>query len=505
MIQMTEMTEKMLSRLRGILDEERLLDHAACVMQFDMETLCPPEGRKDAGDTIAYLTNRMFRLRREPAFREAADLLYEHSGELSEFDRALVGSLHLDYLRTKNITPEQDLEFSKIINRAYDDWIRAKEASDYSLFAPSLSAVRDTELKKISLMEEKLPVPYDNLLDLYERGITSEVLDDVFGRCRSRLVPLLRKITSSGKKIRTDFLTRRVEDEAQREIAEYLLRTIGFDFSRGALTTTEHPFTESMGPDDERVTTHFYPNLFTSSMYSIIHEGGHGLFDQNQPRESWTHHIDDLKTMGQHESVSRFYENVIGRSEAFIHLIWPKTQEVFSDVLGDVTEREFYEAVNVVSPSLIRTEADEFTYTFHIIIRYELEKAIVNDGISVDDLPRLWNDAYESCLGIRPDSDRGGILQDVHWSSGFGYFPAYALGNMYNAMYTSRMRREFDLDTAVSEGRFDVINGWMKENVWKKADLLAPREWIRDITGRDLTPDDFLEYLEEKYSAIYGL
>ncbi len=502
---MTEMTEKMLSRLKEMLEEESLLDHAAHVMQFDMETLCPPEGRKHAGDTLAYLTNRIFRLRRDPAFREAAEWIYAHAGELDEYDRALAGSLHREELRTKNITPEQDLEFSRIYNRAYDDWIRAKEASDYSLFAPSLSAVRDTELRKIDLMEERKPVPYDNLLDLYERGMTTSVLDDVFERCRSRLLPLLRRISASGKKIRTDFLTRTVDDAAQREMAEYLLRTIGFDFRRGALTTTEHPFTDSMGPDDERVTTHYYPDLFISNMYSIIHEGGHGLFDQNQPRESWTHYITDLKTMGQHESVSRFYENVIGRSEAFIHLIWPKAREIFPEVLEDVTEREFYEAVNVVRPSLIRTEADEFTYTFHIMIRYELEKAIVGGSVSVGELPRLWNDAYEASLGIRPDSDRNGILQDVHWTSGFGYFPAYALGNMYNAMYANRMRSEFDLDGAVAEGRFDVINAWMKEHVWKKADLLAPEEWIRDITGRSLTPDDFLDYLEKKYSDLYEL
>ena len=504
-IKMTDKTRDMLARLNAFLDEEDLLDQAAHSVQFDMETLCPVKGMEQKGEVLSYLTNKIFLLRRLPEFLEAAAFLYDARDELDEFDRALVESIHRHEVRTRRITPEQDREFSRIESKAYADWLSAKKASDFSLFAPSLTAVRDTELTRIELMEEKSPVRYDNLLDLYERGMTSFVLDDVFGRCKERLVPLLKKISGSPKKIRSDFLSRRVGDGAQERMARYLLDTIGFDMSRGALSTTEHPFTDSLGPDDERVTTHYYPEMFTSSMYSVIHEGGHGLFDQNQPRESFAHHISGLKTMGQHESVSRFYENIIGRSEAFISLIFPKAAEIFPDALSDVTEREFYEAVNIVRPSLIRTEADEFTYTFHVIIRYEIEKAIVNGDVRIEDLPELWNSRYREYLGVSPEDDRTGVLQDVHWTSGFGYFPTYALGNMYNAMYAARMRREFDLDGAVAEGRFDVINGWMKENVWKKADILSPREWILDITGRELTPDDFLDYLEKKYTALYGI
>jgi carboxypeptidase Taq len=196
---------------------------------------------------------------------------------------------------------------------------------------------------------------------------------------------------------------------------------------------------------------------------------------------------------------------VIGRSEAFIHLIYPKVKELFPDAMFDVTERELYEAVNIVKPSLIRTEADEFTYIFHIMIRYEIEKMIVAGEVEIDDLPKIWNDKYEEYLGVRPFDDASGVLQDVHWTSGFGYFPTYALGNMYNSMYAARMRKEIDVDEAVANGNFALINDWMAENVWKKADRLAPADWIRDITGRELSPDDFLDYLEKKYSALYGL
>ena len=288
-------------------------------------------------------------------------------------------------------------------------------------------------------------------------------------------------------------------------MARYLLDVIGFDFNRGAMSTTEHPFTDAMGPDDERVTTHYRENL-SSSMYSIIHEGGHALFDQNQPRENWVRHITDGKTMGQHESVSRFYENIIGRSESFIHLIFPKAKEIFPEALADVTEREFYEAVNMVTPSLIRTEADEFTYTFHIIIRYELEKLLMAGEATVDELPRLWAEKYQAYLGVTPTNDNEGILQDVHWSSGMiGYFPTYALGNMFNAMYYNRMREDFDVDEAILAGDLGKIKTWMTEHVFKKADRLSQEDWVRDITGREFTPDDYLDYLEEKYSRIYEL
>ena len=260
-----------------------------------------------------------------------------------------------------------------------------------------------------------------------------------------------------------------------------------------------------MGRYDARVTTHYYPDQFASSMYSIIHEGGHALFEQNQPQADHDYFLTDGKTLGMHESVSRFYENRIGRSRSFVHFIYPQVCEAFPQVMGDVTEEEFYAALNVVEPSLIRTEADEFTYTFHIIIRYEIEKALFSGQAKVEDIRELWNRKYEQYLGIRPATDRDGVLQDVHWTSGFGYFPTYAVGNFYNAMYYNRMKEEIPVETSIAAGDFGPVNRWMTDHVFAKADLLPPQEWIRDITGRDFTPDDFLDYLEDKYAAIYQL
>ena len=433
---------------------------------------------------------------------------YDHAVNVLSYDQETICPIDaMDYLQSKNVTPELQHEFMLTFNRAFVNWSKAREAGDYSFFAPSLKEVADTNRRMIELRgaDAAGKTAYDTLLDDYERGMTSDVLDEAFGACKERLIPLLEKIRKSPKKIRTDFLSRRVEDEQQAKMVKWLLTQMGFNFNRGAFTTSEHPFTASMGRFDTRITTHYYPTRFLSSMYSTIHEGGHALFDQNQPHENHDHFIIGGKTLGMHESVSRFYENRIGRSEAFVHFAYPKVCELFPQVMADVSEREFYEAVNAVSPSLIRTEADEFTYTFHIIIRYEIEKALFAGEITVEDIPALWNRKYQEYLGMCPSSDREGALQDVHWTSGFGYFPTYAIGNFYNAMYYNRLKEEVDVNAAIREGNFAPLNDWMIGHVFDRADRLSPKEWIKDITGREFTPVDFLDYLEAKYSELYGL
>ncbi len=503
---MTEQLQKHIDYLLKTFEEMEHYANAAHVLNFDLETICPKKAMEHQGETAAFLSNQAFKLTKAPEFIEASEYLWDHRDELdNDFQQSLAFQLHMNQVRTKNITPEMDREFSMVFQKAYIDWLEAKESSDFSKFAPSLKAVRDTQLKQLELWTEKQSEAYNNLLDEFERGMTMADLDAIFGECKDRLIPLLKKIMASKKNIRTDFLSRKVTDAQQAEFSRYLLEIMGFDFTRGAFTTTEHPFTDGLAKDDIRVTTHYYPNAFTSSMYSIIHEGGHALFEMFQPAENYIWNIDGGKTMGQHESVSRFYENIIGRSREYIHLVYPKAKEIFAEQLADVSEEELYEAVNTVTPSLIRTESDEFTYTFHIIIRYELEKAIIAGELDIAGVPAAWNKKYEEYLGVTPANDAEGCLQDVHWSGNFGYFPAYAIGNFYNAMYWNKMKEEFDVAAAVRSGDFAKINGWMTEHVWKKADRLAPKEWIQEITGRTITAKDFLDYLETKYSTLYEL
>ncbi|MCR5031773.1 MAG: carboxypeptidase M32 [Lachnospiraceae bacterium] len=502
---MKEETKKQLDYMLKTLEKAGVYDHAGHIVQFDMETACPRDAMEEQADLVAYLNNQVFKLTHTKAFIAAVDHLHAHEEELSVHEKAMVDSFYRMFRRTRDIPASVDHKINKVFNKAYVDWIKAKEAADYSLFEPSLKAVREAELKKMEYIHDRKERPYDELLDLFEPGMTQEVLDDCFAACTERLLPLLAKIRKSPKKIRTDFLYREVPDTAQAEMSRYLMDLLGYDFNRGMFTTTEHPFTDSLGRKDTRITTHYDPHHFISSMYSIIHETGHALFDMFSPDAEWDYHYHEEKSMGQHESVSRFYENIVGRSRAFTDLIYDKTCEIFPTAMKGVSPDEFYEGINMVEPSLVRTEADEFTYVFHIIIRYEMEKLIVNEKADIRKLPLLWKEKYEHYLGVTPGNDAEGILQDVHWTSGFGYFPTYALGNFYNAMYYNRMKKELDVPGLIAKGQIPVINHWMEENVWKNAARLDADPWIREITGRSLDPTDFLDYLENKYGQIYGL
>lgn len=504
--------QEKLNTVLHTLEQTRIYENACHILTFDLETLCPAQAMENQGATISFLENQAFRLKKDPVFTEAVSALYENIRELEKeapLYALMIRILHREDVKSRNITPELQHSYSTAFNKSYIDWLEAKKASDFSIFAPSLTKVRDISLEQISLRPAEETSAglsaYDILLSDYERGMTSSILDQAFSRCRERLLPLLERIRKSDKKIRRDFLTTPVSDEQQRRMTEYILDIMGYDRSRGAWAITEHPFTDEMAAEDVRITTHFDPHAFASSMYSVIHEGGHALFGQLQPAEDHTHFITDNKTLGMHESVSRFYENRIGRSEAFIELIYPKVKEIFPEAMENVSSRELYEALNIAEPSLIRTEADELTYTMHIIIRYELEKLIVEKKVSIGDLPRLWAEKYQSFLGVSPSNDAEGILQDVHWSSGFGYFPTYALGNMYNAMYYNRMKEDLDIDREIRSGNLAAINRWMTDHVFARADRLDPMDWLQEITGRSFSPDDFLDYLEEKYTKLYEL
>ncbi len=501
---MEELQER-LDLVKETLRKAEVYRHAAKVIGYDRETICPPKALEEEGKLTAFLGSEAFKLTKAEEFINAAEYLYEHREGLGELDRVMAEHLHRVYEKVKNITPEMNYSDSLIRSKAYENWLNAKRQADFSLFARSLEEVSEMLVRNVRLRDSHSDDPYDDLLGDHETGVTCTDVDEWFGRFRDRILPLLRKITESSKKIRTDFLSRPVTDEQQRKMARYILEVMKYDFDRGAFTTTEHPFTSDLGRDDIRITTNYKPCQFTANIYTVAHEGGHALFEQLVPAEYHDHFVTDCRTSGMHESVSRFYENVIGRSPEFIRLIYPKAREIFADQLYDVSEREFYEGVNTVTPSLVRTEADEFTYSLHIIIRFEMEKDMANGRVRTEDLPRIWREKYREYLGIEPGNDREGILQDVHWTFSLGYFPTYALGNMYNAMYYTKMKEAFDVGDAVLAGDFGKINGWMAENVFRRADLVPPKQWIREICGREFTPDAYIEYLENKYGAIYGV
>ncbi|MBR5381765.1 MAG: carboxypeptidase M32, partial [Oscillospiraceae bacterium] len=356
------------------------------------------------------------------------------------------------------------------------------------------------------LRDTQKATPYDTCLDDMEKGGGIAQLDAFFGAVRERIVPLLRRVVTEGKPIREDFMSRPVPIPAQEAMSRYLLELEGLRPEALVLMTTEHPFTTNFGNHDVRVTTHYHEDCFISNVFTTLHEGGHALFMQCEPQELYDQHCSDNMTNAMHETISRFYENIIGRSEAFISFVAPRLRELSGGVFDDVSDRELYEAANIARPSLVRTEADELSYCLHIMIRYELEKALVNGEITADDVPSLWNEKYREYLGVEVPDDAQGCLQDVHWSSVyFGYFPSYALGNAYGAQILRAMRRDFDVDAAVANGELARVRDWLCEKVFSIASLTTPDEWIRAITGEGLNVSYYLDYLEDKFTKLYGL
>ena len=497
--------QQKLKQLYSILSEAEVYQRSMGKLNFDMMCCAPEEGLEQAGEDISVLGRQLHKLTHSKKYQRLVCELHEDSEGLTPVQIRLVERLWEDHMRTKNFTPAFAFELGSARNKAYGAWLSAKKASDFSLFRDSLASVIDCTRRAIDLRDEKPSTYYNACLDDNEKGGSEEQLDAFFAALKARIVPLMQRIVSEGKPIREDFLSRPVPIPQQEAFSRYLLRLEGLRESALVLMTTEHPFTDSYGPKDVRVTTHYYEDNFISNIFSTLHEGGHALFMQNEPEEFYKNHADNGMTNAMHECISRFYENLIGRSEAFIHFVYPKLQEISGDTFADVSERELYEAVNISRPSLVRTESDELTYSIHVMIRYELEKAFINGEIGVDEIPALWNAKYAEYLGVQVPDDAQGCLQDVHWTDSYGYFPSYALGNAYGAQILCRMREELDVDAAVAEGRLDAVLSWLKENVFSCASMLTPDAWIRKITGEPLNVNYYLDYLEEKYTKLYEL
>lgn len=497
--------QQKIKKLYSLLGEIEAYGRTLGKLSFDMECCAPREGIAPAGEDMAIVGKQLHKLTHSKTFQKLVVELHEDSEGLTEVQKKLIGHLYDDYSRNKNISAKLAYEIDVASNKAYGDWLEAKKANDYGLFRDVFAELVRLQRKAISLRDEQKATPYDSCLDDYEKGGSIEQLDAFFAALKARIVPLLHRVVTEGKPIREDFLTRRVPISQQEAFSRYLLEAEGLRESALVLMTTEHPFTTNFGPHDVRVTTHYFEENFISNIFTTLHEGGHALFMQNEPDELYREHAANRMSNAMHECISRFYENYIGRSEAFIGFVAPKLRELSGGVFDDISDRELYEAVNVARPSLIRTESDELSYCLHILVRYELEKAFINGEISVDEVPAMWNAKYREYLGVDVPSDAEGCLQDVHWTMSYGYFPSYALGNAYGAQILRVMKRDLDVDAAVAAGELWRVRDWLKEHVFAKASLLTPDEWIRDITGESLNTDYFLDYLEEKYSALYGL
>lgn len=495
------------NRLCRLLEEMEQIQHILSVLSFDSETICPEGGQAEDARDIVFLSDRLFSIVKGEEFRSLVkELSARKDGD--EYSRRLLTLLSRDLRRNEKVSPELQSQWNQAQQDAFRLWAKAREKKDYALFAPALERILELSKTMVSLREDfDKEHPYQSLIDDYEPGFTQAELDDFFLYLREEVVPLLDKIRRSGYRPREDFLSRRVPLAKQEAFGRYLLELNGFDFRRGALTTTIHPFTSAIGKEDVRVTTHYDEHDFAANLYTIVHEGGHALFAQNLPDEVFASHLGEGSlTMAKHESVSRFYENLVGRSRAYIHLIYPAFRKIFAEEMSDVCEEELYEAVNAVHlDNPIRMEADELTYSLHILIRYQLEKDLMSGKAEVSSLNRRWNTLYQEILGVTIRDDLEGILQDVHWTSGFGYFPTYAMGNALGAMYFEKMQKDIDANQRISDGEMKDILNWMKQNVFARASLLDTKEWIERITGEKFSPKRYVDYLKKKFARLYRL
>ena len=333
-----------------------------------------------------------------------------------------------------------------------------------------------------------------------------ETCDQFFATVRSRLVPLLQKVAAVPQ-VDNACLYGHFPAQAQEKLAWQLMKLIGLDLDHCGLTTTEHPFTTSFGSHfDERITTNYQEDNFSSSMFSVIHEGGHALYDMGSDDDLAYTVLDGGVSMGIHESQSRFYENLLGRSRPFVERVFPLLQDAFPEQMRNYTAEDVYKAINRAEPSLIRTESDQVTYCLHVMVRYELEKQVMASQLAVKDLPAAWNRLYKEYLGVDVPDDRHGVLQDSHWSGGsIGYFPSYALGSAYGAQLLKKMRETVDVDDCLRRGDFGPINQWNREHIWKYGSLYKPGQLLEMALGEPFDPNVYLDYLEEKCRDVYGI
>lgn len=478
--------------------------HAMGVLSLDAATAAPPASAEGRGRTMAVLSGAVYQMTADPKTQELIQTLLDHQDTLSPTVVRRVQLLKKSREQLSRIPQQEFIDYQVLLSQADGVWRKAKGDNDFASFVPVLEQIIEYNRKFAGYYNPGL-APYDALLDEYEEGLRTETLDAFFARLRSELVPLIRAI---GEKPQPDdsFLNGSFDLTAQRELTRYLMEVMGLDPQRCGVAETEHPFTSGFNNRDVRISTHYYEANPTFSMYSVIHEGGHALYELGCADECNYNGLSGGSSMSIHESQSRFYENIIGRSDAFMELILPKLRQLFPAQLKDVTARQLYRAVNRVQPSLIRTEADELTYCMHIMVRYELEKQLIDGTLSVREVPQAWNRLYREYLGIEVPSDAEGCLQDMHWSGGMiGYFPSYALGSAYGAQLLSVMEGELGpIDTLIREGKLRVITQWLGEHIHRFGNLYAPGELLRRCCG-SFDPKYYTDYLKKKYTAVYEL
>jgi carboxypeptidase Taq len=488
--------------------ECKLLESCGSLLGWDERTYMPREGSAHRAEQMALLARLTHEMLTAP---RVGELLAEVEGSPLVKDRESppavnVREVRRSYDRAVKLPKELVEELARTTTRAQQVWQEARAASDFAAFRPWLEKIVHLKRQEAQAVGYK-ESPYDALLDEYEPGATASEVTKVFAELREQLVPLIAAVVGSGRRPKRAVLERDFPVDRQKVFSQEAAAAVGFDFTAGRLDVTTHPFCSGIGPGDCRLTTRYNPRFFNEAFFGTLHESGHGIYDQGLDGTAFGTPMGSAASLGIHESQSRLWENQVGRGRPFWEHFFPRARQVFFEALHDVGLDDWLFAINDVQPSFIRVEADEATYNLHIILRFEMEQALISGDLKPADAPAAWNEKFTASFGLTPPDDRRGCLQDIHWSmGGLGYFPTYTLGNLYAAQFMEQARADLgDADADFRRGEFGRLKGWLNEKIHRQGQRYRPRDLCRKVTGRPLSPRPLVAYLRKKYEPLYGI
>ena len=478
------------------------------LLEWDQETYMPVGGTEHRANQMGLLARLTHEQQTDPRLGEllavcenselTSDPFSDTGSNLRQWRRA--------YDRATKLPTDLVEEMTRLASRGQRVWGEARRTNDFALFAPLLEQMLELQLRAAECYGYAGEA-YDALIEGFEPGSTAAEIETIFAGLRKDLVPLVARIAAAASKPDIGLIKRPYPVDRQQLFAETVAAAFGYDFTAGRLDEVTHPFCMGVGPGDVRICTRYYPNDFAEGLTGVTHEAGHGLYEAGLLPEHYGTPRADSVSSGIHESQSRLWENQVGRSRAFWRYFFPQAKRIFRDSLKGIEEEDLYRAFNFVAPSYIRVEADEATYNLHIMLRFEMERALIRRELAVKDIPGEWNKRFKTYLGIEVDKDSNGCLQDVHWSAGlFGYFPSYALGNLYAAQFYGKAREEMpDMDDRFSRGDFSGLLAWLRENIHHQGQRYTAKQLCEQVTGKPLSHQPLIDYLYEKYRLIYGI
>ncbi len=499
---------KTFEKLQPLLEKSMALQTARNLFDWDEQTTAPFEAADYTSKVIGILSDEYMKSIINDDVRKLIKKLQEkkEQEDLTEIEKAIVKELVRTYEQLESIPPAEYREFNELTSIANRKWAKAKKDNKYEDFAPYLEKVIKFKKKFAGYRVKDDKKPYEVLLSDFDECFMIKDLDLFFDQVKKEIIPLLKEVTKKAETIDKSYNYLKYDIEKQKEFCKYICGYIGFDFNRGVVSESAHPFTLQLHNHDVRITTHYKEDNLESSIFSIIHETGHALYELNIDDDITQTPIGGGASMVMHESQSRFYENVIGRSKEFWEPIYDKLVDTYSENLYSISLDQFIRGINKSAPNLIRTEADELSYCIHILIRYEIEKMIFNEKIDINELPKIWNQKYQEYMGISPSNDTEGILQDTHWSWGeFGYFPSYAIGTAIASQIYAYMKDHMPINDYLKEGNLTPIREFLRDNIHKYGALKNSNDILTEVCGEKFSAEYYINYLKEKYTKLYNI